>query len=331
MGFLLGGAAAQFLAGDDDLLVLDHILSAEIEVLDVERAVGRLAVFAGHLVLPARAVPPAVELQQLGLALLGPRRVQPGRPAEHPELGRAGQAVIGRVTQPVGRRIDAQSAARLQALAQGFPGPLGEPRPFVHPDPVHMQRAESVAVSPGGTEVEDRAVGEFEPEVWFAVNLGLAVFGESHTDHEVRVGVELELDLLDQRVEMPLVGRGDESLAAAVGEGEMQGVGGDADALAHIAPVEVDDILVRAEQVFRLVRPVDPLSPVAVAQVSLSPEDRVRQGLRQFALLGGYPGHQGSLDLKTDPRTVPTISARMCWTASIPSRSRITPSISAAA
>ena len=92
----------------------------------------------------------------------------------------------------------------------------------------------------------------------------------------------------------------------------MQGVGGDADALAHVAPVEVDDVLVRAEKVLGLVRPVDPLSPVAVAQVSLSPEDRVRQGLRQFALLGGYPGHQGSLDLKADPRTVPMISARMC-------------------
>ena len=158
-------------------------MSAEIEVLDIERAVGRLAVFAGHLVLPARAVPPAVEFQQLGLALLGPRRVQPGRPTEHPELGRAGQAVIGRVAQPVGRRIDAQSAARLQTLAQCFPGPLGEPRPFVHPDPVHVQRAESIAVSSGGTEVEDRAVGEFESEIWFAVNLGLAVLGESHADH----------------------------------------------------------------------------------------------------------------------------------------------------
>jgi len=80
-----------------------------------------------------------------------------------------------------------------------------------------------------------------------------------------------------------------------------------------------------------LVGPVDALPTVAVAQVSLPPEDRVRKGLRQPAILGGYPGHQGSLDLKADPRTVPMISARMCWTASIPSRSRIAPSMSAAA
>ena len=59
VGGLLGLAAAQLLPGDHALLVLDHVLAAEVQVLDVEGTVGGLAVLAGHLVLqPALSLPP---------------------------------------------------------------------------------------------------------------------------------------------------------------------------------------------------------------------------------------------------------------------------------
>ena len=63
--------------------------------------------FTGHLVLPAGTVAAAVELQQFGFAILGPKRVEPGRPAEHMELVRRGEPVIGGVAQAVGRGVDA--------------------------------------------------------------------------------------------------------------------------------------------------------------------------------------------------------------------------------
>ena len=88
------------------------------------------------------------------------------------------------------------------------------------------------------------------------MDLGLAVLGQGHAVHQVRVGVELELDLLDDGVEVPLVRRGDQALAAAGGEGVMQRVGREHDGLAHVPAVEVDDVLVRAAQVLHLVRPI---------------------------------------------------------------------------
>ncbi len=45
-----------------------------------------------------------------------PDRVQPGRPAEHLELGRTGQPVVGGVAQSVGGRIDAERPAGLETL-----------------------------------------------------------------------------------------------------------------------------------------------------------------------------------------------------------------------
>ena len=55
----------------------------------------------------------------------------------------------------------------------------------------------------------------------------------------------------------------------------------------------------------------------------------VRRHYRRYLPL--FPTAIERLDLKTDPRTVPTSSANTCCTASIPSRSRITPSMSATA
>ena len=103
VGRFLGVAIAQLGIGDDDLLILQQILPTEVELLDIEGPIGRLAVFTGHLVLPAGTVAAAVELQQFGLAILGPQRVEPGRPAEHMELVRRGEPVIGGVAQAVGR------------------------------------------------------------------------------------------------------------------------------------------------------------------------------------------------------------------------------------
>ncbi len=43
----------QFGIGNGDLLILQQFLSAEIELLHVERPIGRLSVFPGDLMLPA--------------------------------------------------------------------------------------------------------------------------------------------------------------------------------------------------------------------------------------------------------------------------------------
>ena len=107
VGRFLGVAVAQLGIGDDDLLVLQQILPTEVELLDIEGPIGGLAVFTGHLVLPAGAVAAAVELQQFGLAIFGPQGIEPGRPAEHMELIRRGEPVIGGVAQAVGRGVDA--------------------------------------------------------------------------------------------------------------------------------------------------------------------------------------------------------------------------------
>jgi len=49
---------------------------------------------------------------------------------------------------------------------------------------------------------------------------------------------------------------GDKPLNAIVGKGEMQGVRGEHHALSGISTVQVDDVLLRALQVFRLMRPI---------------------------------------------------------------------------
>ncbi len=293
VGGFFGLAAAQLLPGDHAFLVLDHVLAAEVEMFDVEGAVGRLAMFAGHLVLPAGAVLAAVELLELRCAFLVPGWTQPGGPAEDLKLGRAGEPVVGGIAQPVGRRVDAKPPASFQTLAQGFPGPLGEPSALVHPDAVHVQRPEGVAVGARRTEVEDRAVGELQPEIGFAVDLGLAVLGQRDARHQVRIGVELEFELLNQRVEMALMRCADETLAAPMGEGEMQGVGADADALADVESIQVDDVAHRAPQVVDLMRPVEPSSTVPVAQIGLAPEHRVAQGPGYFTFSGGDLSHSG--------------------------------------
>ncbi len=101
-----------------------------------------------------------------------------------------------------------------------------------------MQGPEGVAISARRTEVENGAVGEFQAEVGFAVDLGLAVLAQRDARHQVRVGVKLELELFDQRVQVPLVGRADEALAAPMREGEVQRIGADAHALADVASVQ---------------------------------------------------------------------------------------------
>ena len=119
------------------------------------------------------------------------------------------------------------------------------------------------------------------------MDLGLAVLAQRDARHQVRVRVELEFELFDQRVQVPLVGRADEALAAAMREGKVQRIGADAHALADVASVQVDDIAPRAPQVVDLMRPVDPLLAVPVAQVGLAPEHRVGQGLSHFTFSGG--------------------------------------------
>ena len=150
-----------------------------------------------------------------------------------------------------------------------------------------MQGPEGVAVGARRAEIEDRAVGELQTEVGFAVDLGLAVFGQRDARHQVRVGVELKLELLDQRVEMPLVRGAYQPLAAPMREGEVQGVGADADALADVASIQVDDVAGRGPEVVDLVRPVDPSCGVPVAQIGLTPQHRVRQGFGQLSFSGG--------------------------------------------
>ena len=141
-------------------------------------------------------------------------------------------------------------------MAQRLPGPFGQPGSFIDPDAAHVQGPEGVAISPGRAEIEHRTVGELQPEVGFAVDLGLAVLGQGDAVHQIRVGVELELDLLDDGIEVPLVRSRDEALAASGGEGVMERVGREHDGLAHVPAVEVDDVLGRAAQVLHLVRPV---------------------------------------------------------------------------
>jgi hypothetical protein len=74
-------------------------------------AVRRLAVLAGHLVLPAGAVAAAVKLQKLGLEFRVPVGIEPGGPAKHRELLREREPVICGVPQAVRSGIDAQPAA----------------------------------------------------------------------------------------------------------------------------------------------------------------------------------------------------------------------------
>ena len=88
------------------------------------------------------------------------------------------------------------------------------------------------------------------------MDFGFAIFGQGDAVHQIRVGVELELDLLDDGIEMSLVRSGDEALTAPGGEGVMERVGREHDGLAHVPAVEVDDVLGRAAQVLHLVRPV---------------------------------------------------------------------------
>jgi len=79
-----------------------------------------------------------------------------------------------------------------------------------------MQGPKGVTIGPGRAEIEHRTVGELQPEIGFAVDLWLAVLGQSDAVHQIRVAVELELDLLDDGVEVPLVRSRDEALAPRV-------------------------------------------------------------------------------------------------------------------
>ena len=85
-----------------------------------------------------------------------------------------------------------------------------------------VQRAEGVAIRACRPEVQDAPVREFQAEVGLTVNLRFAVLRDRDAVHQVIVVVKLELDLLDNRIEVPLVRRGDEPLPAARDEREMQ-------------------------------------------------------------------------------------------------------------
>ena len=88
------------------------------------------------------------------------------------------------------------------------------------------------------------------------MDLGLAVLGQGDAVHQIRIGVELVLDLLDDGVEVTLVRCRYQALATPGGEGVMERVGREHDGFAHVPAVEVDDVLGQAAQVLLLVRPV---------------------------------------------------------------------------
>ena len=139
IGGFLCFTITQLCISNGNLLILQQFLSAEIELLHVECSIGRLSVFPGDLMLPARGIFAAIKFQQLRLTFGGPERIEPRCPAEHLELFGHGQPIISRVSQAVGRGIDFQTAACFQALPERLPCSLGKPCAFIHPDPADMK------------------------------------------------------------------------------------------------------------------------------------------------------------------------------------------------
>ena len=222
IGGFLRFTIAQLGIGNGDLLIFQQFLSAEIELLHIKCSIGRFSVFPGNLMLPARGIFTAIELQQLRFTFGGPEWIEPRCPAEHLELFRQGQPIVGGVSQAVGGGIDFQAAACFQALSESLPCSLGKPRAFIYPNPVYMKRAECIAIRTGRTEIDHGAIGKLQSEVWLPGDFGFAVFRDGNAVHQIFIVVQLILDFFNYGVEMSLMRSGDQSLSAASREGIVQ-------------------------------------------------------------------------------------------------------------
>jgi len=119
--------------------------------------------------------------------------------------------------------------------------------------------------------MQHRARGELDPEIRLANDLRIPVFRLGDGGFQVGIRADLELHLLDDRVEVSLVRRSHKAQSAARDESVVQRVGGQVDRLAGIAAIQVDDVGPLAAQVLGLVIPENAARSVAVVQIRLTP------------------------------------------------------------
>jgi hypothetical protein len=150
-----------------------------------------------------------------------------------------------------------------------------------------MQRAECITISPSRSEIDDRAIGEFDAEIRLSVDLRFSILGQRDTVHQVRVVVELEFDLLDKCIEMPLVRCRDQPLAPASYKRKVQRIGGNRYRLSTISSVQMNDIVFRCPKIIDLMRPVEAFFAIPVAQICLTPLHRVEKCFRKHLFVSG--------------------------------------------